>query len=91
MAPVETKDLENSHGNASATTIVEKVISVPREFLSNGAPSSPGTVQSLQAVEAHLTAVVQTSQSSESPLPDKEEIPPNQHTWTKTAQQMGVQ
>ena len=91
VAPVEMEDSANSRSDASAAAIVEKVISVSKEFLSDGAPSSPGTVRSLQVVEAHLTAVVRTSRSSESPLPDKEEIPPNQHSWTETAQQMGVQ
>ena len=91
VAPIETEDSANLHSDASAATIVEKVISVSREFLSDGAPSSPGTVQSLQVVEAHLAAVVWTSRSSESLLPDKEEIPPNQHSRTETAQQMGVQ
>ncbi|KAH9166190.1 hypothetical protein EDB89DRAFT_1910845 [Lactarius sanguifluus] len=27
---------------------------------------------------------------SRSPLPDRESLPPNQHTWTKTAKQMGA-
>ncbi|KAH9018406.1 hypothetical protein EDB84DRAFT_1566444 [Lactarius hengduanensis] len=52
---------------------------------------SPGTVRSLHGVKEHLTAVVRNSRSSESPLPDKEDIPPNQHTWTETTQRMGVQ
>ena len=41
-------------------------------------------------VETHLTAVVQNSRSSESPLPDKEDIPPNQGTWAETAERMGA-
>jgi hypothetical protein len=90
VAPAESEDSPDARSNASAA-ILEKVISVSREFLSDGAPSSPGTVRSLQVVEAHLTAVVRSSRSSESPLPDKEEIAPNQHSWTETAQQMGVQ
>ncbi|KAN0132744.1 hypothetical protein V8E53_009415, partial [Lactarius tabidus] len=90
VAPAESEDSPDACSDASAT-ILEKVISVSREFLSDGAPSSLGTVRSLQVVEAHLTAVVQSSRSSESPLPNKEEIAPNQHSWTETAQQMGVQ
>ena len=91
VAPVETEDSANSHSNASAVAIVEKVISISREFLSNGALSSLDTICRLQAVEADLTAVFQTSQSSDSLLPNKKEIPPNQHSWIKTTQQMGVQ
>ena len=90
VAPVESEDSANS-SDASAAAILESVISVSKEFLSNGAPSSPDTVRSLQVVEAHLTAVVRSSQSLESPLPNKQEIPPNQHSWTETTQQMGVQ
>ena len=90
VAPVETEDSADSPSDASAAAIVEKVISVSRDFLSDGAPSSLDTVWSLQVVEAHLTVVVRNSQSSESPLPDKEQIPPNQRSWTETAQQMGV-
>ena len=54
-------------------------------------PLSPGTVCSLHMVEAHLNAVVQNSRSSESLLPEKENIAPNQHMWAETARKMGVQ
>ena len=91
VAPVESEDSADSRSDASAAAILETVITVSREFLSDGAPSSPGTIRSLQAVEAHLTAVVRSSRSSESPLPDRQEIPPNQHSWTETARQMGIQ
>ena len=92
----QTIHLEGSVGGSgdacsNGTSILEKVIAVSKEFLSDGVPSSPGTVRSLQSVEAHLTAVYQTSRSPESPLPPKENVPPNQHTWTETAQRMGVQ
>ena len=76
--------------NGSAAVILENVIAVSKAMLSDGAPSSPGTVRSLQMVESHLTAVVHSSRSSESPLPDQEEIPPNQGTWAETAKRMGV-
>ena len=88
---VEPEGPSDVRGNATATSILENVINVSRDFLSDGTPSSPGTVRSLHMVEAHLTAVVQCSRSSESPLPDKEDVPPNQHTWTETAQRMGAQ
>lgn len=70
----------------AAATILENVITVSHKFLSGGMPSSLGTLRSLHKVEAHLTAVVRSSRSSESPLLDKEQIPPNQHSWTETAQ-----
>ncbi len=89
--PVESEGPPDACSDATAATILENVISVSREFLSGGVPSSPGTVRSLHMVEAHLTAVVENSRSSESPLPEKENIPPNQHTWIETAQRMGAQ
>ncbi len=70
----------------SAKSILENVIAVSRELLNDGAPSSPETVRNLQMVETHLTAVVHNSRSSESPLPEKDAIPPNQGTWTETAE-----
>ena len=56
---------EHSNGNrspvsnASVVSILEKMINVSRDYLSDGPPSSPGTVRSLQLVESHLTAVIQ--------------------------------
>ncbi|KAH8991898.1 hypothetical protein EDB86DRAFT_2830635 [Lactarius hatsudake] len=66
------------------------MISVSREYLSNGLPSSPGTVRSLRLLETHLTAVIQNSRASQSPLLDRESLPPNQCTWTETAERMGA-
>ena len=63
---------------AATVTILENVINVSRGALSNGVPSSMDTIQSLQVVEAHLTAVVHSTHSLESLLPDQEQIPPNQ-------------
>ena len=76
--------------DASAVPILENLISVSRDYPSDAPPSSPGTVRSLRLVESHLTAVLQTSQASQSPLPDWENLPPNQSTWTETAEQMGA-
>ena len=43
-------------------------------------------------VEAHLTAVVCSTHSTESPLPEKEELPPNQRSskWAEMAKRMGA-
>jgi hypothetical protein len=81
---------ESPASDASAVPILENLISVSRDFLSDGPPSSPGTVRSLRIVESHLTAVIQNSRASQSPLPDRESLPPNQRTWTETAERMGV-
>ena len=45
VAPVELEDSADSHSNASAMAILESVISVSKEFLSNGTPSPPDTVR----------------------------------------------
>ena len=74
-----------AHSNTSAISILENVIAVSRAFLSDGTLLSSEMVRSLQMVESHLAAIVQNSQSPESPLPDKDTIPPNQGTWTETA------
>jgi len=76
--------------DASMVPILENMISVSRELLSDGPPSSPGTVRSLQQVESHLMAVIQNLRASQSALPDKESLLPNQRTWTKTAERMGA-
>ena len=76
--------------DASTVPILENLISVSRDYLSDAPLSSPGTVHSLRLVESHLMAVLQTSWASESPLPDRESLLPNQHTWTETAEQMGA-
>ncbi len=86
VQPVESEHPPDVRRDSTVASILENVINVSKEFLSDGVPKSPGTVRSLHSVEEHLTAVVRNSHSSESPLPDKEAIPPNQHTWTKTAQ-----
>jgi hypothetical protein len=75
---------------ATASLILENVIAVSKALLSHGELSSPETVQSLQMVESHLTAIVHYSTSSESPLPDKEAIPPNQGTWIDTMERIGT-
>ncbi len=79
-----------AQSDGSATSILENVIAISQAFLGDSAPLSPGTIQSLQLVESHLTAIVQNSRSSESPLPDKDLIPPNQGTWAETTERMGA-
>ena len=76
--------------SASARPILEKMISVSRDYLGDGLTSSPGTVQSLWLVELHLTAIIQYAWSSQSLLPNRGSLLPNQCTWTQTAKQMGA-
>ena len=69
-----------SSASDMAVPILENLISVSKELLSDGPPSLPGTVQSLRLVESHLTAIAQSSRASQSPLPDRETLPPVQQT-----------
>ena len=76
--------------DASAIPILEHLISVFRDYLSDTPLSSPRTVRSLRLVESHLMAVLQSLRALQSPLPNRESLPPNQSTWTETAKQMGA-
>ena len=92
VSPVESENpLDNARSSEAVASMLENVITVSKEILSDGVSLSLGTVRSLHMVEAHLHVVVQNSRSSESPLPEKENIAPNQHTWTETAWQMVTQ
>ena len=96
IVPQERESSQDSyHGkspasDASTIPILEHLISVFRDYLSDTPLSSPGTVRSLRLVESHLTAVLQSSRALQSPLPNRESLPPNQSTWTETAKQMGA-
>ena len=85
------QEASDMHGTAT-TSILQNVISVSRDALNDGVPSSTETVRSLRVVEAHLMAVVRSTRSTESPLPEKEELLPNQRSsmWAETAKHMGA-
>ena len=90
--PPPNGELSPSDGDATTATILQNVITVSKGALNEGVSSSTETVRSLRAVEAHLTAVVCSTRSSESPLPDQEAIPQNQRgsMWAETAKHMGA-
>ena len=89
--PPLTQEASDMHSAAMAS-ILQNVISVSKDALNDGVPSSTETVRSLWVVEAHLTAVVCSTCSTESPLLEKEELPPNQCSsmWAETAKCMGA-
>jgi hypothetical protein len=70
----------DAHAGAATASILENVISVSRGALDSSIPSSTETVRSLREAEAHLTAVVRSTRSTESPVLDKEDVPPNQRS-----------
>ena len=92
--PLPNQEAPDTRRRQGATTasILQNVITVSKDALNDGVPSSTETIRSLWAVEAHLTAVVRSTRSTESPVPEKEEIPPNQHgsMWADTAKRMGA-
>ena len=92
ITPPPNQEASDAHAGAATASILENVISVSRDALNNSIPSSTETVRSLREVEAHLTAVVRSTRSTESPVPDKEDVPPNQRSsmWAETAKRMGA-
>ena len=56
--------------DASAIPILEHLITVFRDYLSDTPLSSPRTVRSLRLVESHLMAVLQSLRALQSPLPN---------------------
>jgi len=60
------------------------------DYLNDEVLSTSETNRSFEMIRAHLNATVRNSRASGSPLPDQESIPPNQRTWTETAEQMGA-
>jgi len=83
--PPTPQDLPATDGGIRNDSLVEKLITVSQEFLSEDVPKDQGTTRNLKMLEAHLTAVVHSSHSSsESPLPEKEVIPPNPCKWAET-------
>ena len=88
--PIREGSADHARATETATSVLENVIAVSKALLNHGELSSLETVRSLQMVESHLTGIAHCSHPSESPLPDKEDIPPNEGTWTRTAERMGA-
>src|SRR6266404_414055 len=85
VSPPTPQDLPATDGGIRNDSLVEKLIAVSQEFLSEGVPKDQGTTRNLKMLEAHLMAVVHSSRSSsESPLLEKEVIPPNPCEWAET-------
>ena len=51
--------------------------------------SAPAVMAAARSVRYSLTAAIASTQGTHA-LPDKEPVPPNQHSWPETAEQMGV-
>ena len=51
--------------------------------------SAPAVMEAIHSVKYSLTAAIASTQGSRA-LPDREDIPPNQNSWTETAERMGT-
>ena len=51
--------------------------------------SAPAVMEAIRSVKYSLTAAIASTQGSRA-LPDKEDVPPNQNSWTETAERMGT-
>ena len=51
--------------------------------------SVPGVMEAIRSVKYSLTAAIASTQGSRA-LPNKENVPPNQNSWTETAERMGT-
>ena len=51
--------------------------------------SAPAVMEAVRSVKYSLTAAIASTQGSRA-LPNKEDVPPNQHSWMETAERMGT-
>ncbi len=90
IAPSTWEDSPDTHSNTSTSLILGDMISTSMDYLNDEVLLTSKTNRSFEMIRAHLNATVHNSHASGSPLPDQESIPPNQRTWTETAEQMGA-
>jgi hypothetical protein len=97
---IEPASLNTKNGNTtydvnsvvSLISVTNKIIALSQELLMHTPKPEDvsNTVKSLRSVSKHLAAVVASGTGDGPLLPEKEQIAPNQHSWTETAQRMGV-
>ena len=80
------------NGTASLISVTNEIIALSQELLMRTPKPEDvsNTVKSLRSVRKHLAAVVASGTGDVPQLPEQEQIAPNQHSWTETAQRMGV-
>ncbi|KAN0130640.1 hypothetical protein V8E53_011533 [Lactarius tabidus] len=99
-SPIAPASLNTKNGNAtydmngaaSLISVTNEIIALSHELLMRTPKPEDisDTVKSLRSVSKHLAAVVASGTGDGPLLPEKERIAPNQHSWTETAQRMGV-
>ena len=80
------------NGRVSLISVTNEIIALSQELLMcTPKPEDVfNTVKSLHSVCKHLAAVVTLATGDVPQLPEKEQITPNQHSWTETVLHMGV-
>ncbi len=82
---------EESDTIDAAVSVIEDIFSLSQELISKG-PSDPGianSLNSLKSIRSGLRELLSAGNGG-SPLPEKENIAPNQRSWPETAARMGV-
>ncbi|KAH9027884.1 hypothetical protein EDB85DRAFT_2148242 [Lactarius pseudohatsudake] len=83
-----------SDGNAVASliSVTNEIIALSQQLLMQtpNPEAVSDTAKSLRRVHSHLAAVVVSATSEGPQLPEREQIASNQHSWTETAERMGV-
>lgn len=77
---------------ASLISVTNEIIALSQELLMRTPKPEAvsNTVKSLHLVRSQLAAVIVSANGDGPQLPEKEQIAPNQHSWTETAERMGV-
>ncbi|KAH9051046.1 hypothetical protein EDB87DRAFT_1582998 [Lactarius vividus] len=86
------KATSDGHTTASLISVTNKIIALSQQLLMQtpNPEAISNMVKSLRLVHSHLAAVVMSATRVGPQLPEREQIAPNQHSWTETAERMGV-
>src|SRR5258707_12556951 len=86
-SPVQ-RDGSTAHmDDSTAVSVIKDIFRLSQELISKG-PSDPGIANSLNSLKSIRSGLRELLNGS--PLPEKENIAPNQHSWPETAARMGV-
>src|SRR5258708_4322989 len=85
--PVQ-RDGSTAHmDDSAAVSVIKDIFKLSQELISKGL-SDPGIANSLNSLKSIRSGLRELLNGS--PLPEKENIAPNQHSWPETAARMGV-
>ena len=85
-SPVQ-RDGSTAHmDDSAAVSVIKDIFRLSQELISKG-PSDPGIANSLNSLKSIRSGLRELLNGS--PLPEKENIAPNQRSWPETAARMG--